>query len=172
MKLFFIFFCTVLFSLPTAPIFAQSYIACLGVRLGTDIGITGKYLVSPELHLTAEGILQQNARTGDAAISLLAEQHKSLLTRRFNFYYGGGLHYFWLKDKPANISNPVGVSVIAGAEFTIGRLNISWDFKPAIHLAGGKNSYEIQSGLSLRYVFEKRRWRIDWEDFKFWKKKK
>ena len=161
-----------IFLFTSTAVLAQSYIACAGIRLGTEWGVTGKYLVSPELHLTAEGIVQQSFRTQDGGITLLLEQHKSLLTRRFNIYYGGGVHYFWLANKVAEVSNPKGISLIAGAEFTLGRLNISWDVKPALHVAGGSGSLlEIQSGVSLRYVFERRIWRVDWNALKFWKKK-
>ena len=47
------------------------------------------------------------------------------------------------------------MSIIAGAEFTIARFVISYDYKPAFNFSGGENSWYNQTGVSVRYVFIK-----------------
>ena len=91
-------------------------------------------------------------------ISALVAKHNPLITKRFNFYTGGGLH-FGINSEPlgeTTVKNPFGVTAIAGVEFKIAKLILSWDFKPAINLVGGTTTIYPQTGVSLRYVFVKK----------------
>jgi len=72
-------------------------------------------------------------------------------------------------DTPTITANPFGVTLVGGAEATIGRFNISYDFKPAINISGGEKSFYTQSGVSLRYVLVKNK---VWRKMKKNKKKK
>ncbi|MEZ4993156.1 MAG: hypothetical protein R2824_22225 [Saprospiraceae bacterium] len=170
---------------------AQSYDMTGGIRLGTDWGITSQVRLAKKT--TAELILQSSLQREEILLTALAEQHSPLISRRFNFYAGGGLHKGW-NSAPVTeeqvIKDPFGVTLVAGAEFTLLRLNVSWDFKPAVNIIGGEKKVYTQTGVSLRYVIvKKNQWEknrkkkqreqrreerrenrkgINWE---FWKKK-
>ena len=141
-------------------IFAQSYNTALGMRLGTDYGVSVKQRIAKKTSL--EAIIQSSLQREEAQVTLLGEQHLPLISRRFNVYAGGGLHKGWV-TREGTESNPVykdpfGLSLIAGIEFTLGRLNVSYDFKPAVNLTGGRHTIYSQTGVSLRYVVAKRPW--------------
>lgn len=147
-----------------AGLYGQSYNTAAGMRLGTDWGITLKQRVAD--HTTLEGIIQTSLQREEAIVSLLAEQHFPLIFRRFNLYAGGGFHKGWL-DNPAPDpdtgeipTDPFGVSFIGGIEFSLGRLNLTYDFKPAINLSGGEKRLYNQTGISLRYIIVKREWSV------------
>lgn len=127
------------------------------MRLGTDWGITAKQRIAKKT--TIEAILQSGISRSDVILNLLVEQHASIISRRFNLYTGAGLHGGWL-DKPedSNLKNPFGISGIVGLEFTPGKLNFSYDFKPTLNLVGGEKKFQLQTGLSIRYIIIKRKW--------------
>lgn len=133
---------------------AQSYNTALGLRLGSDWGITAQQRIAD--HTTIEGILQSSFARKEVVLSLLAEQHYKIISRRFNIYVGGGLHKGWLTDDKMEAKDPFGISLIGGLEFTMGRINLSYDFKPAINLIGGESWIYFHQGLSARYVIIKR----------------
>ena len=139
-----------------APAWSQSYDLTGGIRLGTDWGITSQVRLAKKT--TAELIVQSSLQREEVTITALAEQHSPLISRRFNFYAGGGLHKGWnsATNEITPIKDPFGLTLIAGAEFTLLRLNISWDFKPAINLVGGEKKIYTQTGVSLRYVIFKK----------------
>ncbi len=134
----------------------QGYNTIGGVRFGTDWGITGKHRIKDRI--TVEGIFQSSRQREEVIISALVAKHNPLITKRFNFYTGGGLH-FGINSEPlgeTTVKNPFGVTAIAGVEFKIAKLILSWDFKPAINLVGGTTTIYPQTGVSLRYVFVKK----------------
>jgi hypothetical protein len=136
---------------------AQSYDISMGVRLGTDMGITYKHRIAKRV--TLEGIVQSSIYREEANVTVLAEKHMPFLTRRLNFYTGGGFHKGWVTSAKSDLTpeDPFGVTLIAGIEFTVARLNISWDYKPAINIIGGDKRLYSQSGISVRYVMKKRK---------------
>ncbi len=147
--------------------FAQSYFTAGGIRLGTDWGLTVQQRIARRT--TLEAIVQSSLFREEGMFTLLAEQHTPLISRRFNMYAGAGLHTGWRTDKPLYgvdepaIRGPFGLTLIGGVEMTIGRLNLSYDFKPAINISGGEQVFYTQSGLSARYVMVKK---------PFWEKNK
>ncbi len=164
-------------------LFSQGYNIAGGIRMGTDWGITGKYRVGKKESI--EAIIQSSANNSrdEVIITALYEKHNPLISKRFNFYTGAGLHKGWNNtvNGETTFENPFGITAIAGIEFNLGRTNVSWDFKPAFNLVGGERKMYTQSGISLRYVFEKRplferknkkknknKKKINW---KFWEKK-
>jgi hypothetical protein len=170
----------------------QSYDLTGGIRLGTDWGLTSQIRVAEKT--TAELILQSSLQREELLVTALAEQHSPVIGKRFNFYGGGGVHKGWstapVESAGEAVKDPFGLTFVAGAEFTLFRLNVGWDFKPAINLTGGEKKVYTQTGVSLRYVFvKKNQWEknrkkkqrqkrreerrenrqgINWE---FWKKK-
>jgi len=149
---------------------AQSYKDALGVRYGGgNFGVSYQRLI--EGHWTVEGILQQRIkdRNNDLTIVALGELHNPVLSRRLNLYFGAGPQIQLLKTNgDTTLSNGLGIAGIVGLEFTIGRLNLSYDFKPCVYLFGGREDWESQSAISLRYVITKRVWKVDWSKLKFW----
>lgn len=135
---------------------AQSYLTAGGLRLGTDWGLSVQQRIAKSA--TAEGIIQSSFQREEALVSVLVEQHYPLVFRGLNLYIGGGPHIGWnsqpsTADKPDGVKNPLGITLVGGAELTIARLNISYDFKPAFNIRGGDNGVYVQTGVSLRYVF-------------------
>jgi len=152
---------------------AQTYFTAGGLRLGTDWGLTIQQRVAKKT--TVETILQSSLFREEVMITILGEQHGPLLSRRFNVYGGAGLHKGWSTARRVNgedqpeYKGPFGITLIGGAEMTIGRLNLSYDFKPAINISGGEQTFYAQSGISARYVIVKK---PAWEKNKKGKKKK
>lgn len=140
----------------TTMLTAQSYLTAGGLRLGTDWGLSLKQRVLE--HTTVEGILQQSFQREEFMVTGLVAQHYPVIFDGLNFYFGGGLHKGWNHqpstfENPDGFKNPFGLSLIGGLELTIGRLNLSYDYKPAINVYGGERTFYMQTGLSARYVF-------------------
>lgn len=136
---------------------AQSYNTAAGMRLGTDWGLTLQQRVAKKT--TIEALFQSSLQREEVLLTLMGEQHFPILTRRLNIYYGGGLHKGWINesnDLNQPYSDPFGLTFIGGLEFSIGRINLSYDFKPAINISGGEKRFYTQTGLSLRYILIKR----------------
>ena len=148
---------TFAFLLLSITLSGQSFDFAAGLRLGTDWGMTAR-LRFPAIdeNFSLEGILQSSFQRDESMITLLGQQHYPILSRRLNLFLGGGLHKGWYTgDNPA-IEDPWGISLIGGAEISIGRFNLSYDVKPALNLSGGTQDAYLQSGISLRYVLAKR----------------
>lgn len=138
----------------TLPLIGQGYNTIGGIRFGTDWGITAKHRIKDKF--TVEGIFQSAIKREEVLISALVAKHNPLITKRFNFYTGAGLHVGFNSEVEQTYKNPFGISTIAGVEFKLAKLILSWDFKPAINLIGGQKKVYAQSGISLRYVFVKK----------------
>lgn len=135
---------------------AQSYVTAGGMRLGTDWGLTLQQRIAE--HTTIEGILQKSFQRDEVMVTGLVERHYKLLFNGLNLYMGAGLHKGWnnqpsTMENPEGFKNPFGITGIGGLELSIARLNLSYDFKPAINLVGGEQTVYVQTGLSLRYIF-------------------
>ena len=153
---------------------AQTYNTAAGVRLGGGFDLTFQQYIKD--HWTVEGILHTNMLSKNTGISVLAEKHRKVLVRNFGVYYGAGVHYYARKDEnrvePTVITkNVYGLSGIAGAEVSFGRLNFAVDVKPEIHLAGDQvHPFEWNPiAVSIRYIIDKRE-RRKVKDWKVWDK--
>lgn len=128
-----------------------------GLRMGTDWGLTVQQRLTK--NMTIEGIVQSSFQRDEVIITALAERHFALVYRGLNIYGGAGLHKGFIGNNPSadllptNYTDPFGVTLIGGAELTLGRFNFSYDFKPAINVMGGTQKMYMQTGVSLRYVF-------------------
>ncbi|MCF8282388.1 MAG: hypothetical protein K9J45_18485, partial [Bacteroidales bacterium] len=150
------YFLPIFFLAATTALSAQSYVTAGGIRLGTEWGLTFKQRVLE--HTTVEGILQQSFQRKEFTVTGLAAQHYPVLLNGLNFYFGGGLHKGWNNqpktfENPDGFKDPFGITAIGGLELTLGRLNLSYDYKPALNLVGGERTFYMQTGLSARYVF-------------------
>lgn len=139
---------------------AQSYNTAFGMRLGTDWGLTIRQRIAKKT--TLEGILQSSLQREEAVVTLLGTQHMPFITRRLNVYAGGGLHKGWGSldntTEGEDYEDPFGLTLIGGIELSLGRLNISYDIKPAFNIVGGERNMYTQTGISLRYIVIKRKW--------------
>jgi len=140
---------------------AQSYDAALGIRVGTEWGATAQ-LRLPQLHknFVLEAILLSDIRQDEGTLTLLGKQHQPLLSRRLNLFYGAGLHAGWNNEIDTEtgqtFNGPKGITGVVGLEATIGKVNISYDFKPALNVVGGESFLYTHTGVSIRYVVAKR----------------
>lgn len=137
-----------------AQVQCQSYVTAVGLRMGSDFGVTIQQRIISRF--TVEGIVSTRAATDETTGTILLEMHKPLISKRVNFYMGGGFHNRWLRTPEGNQLALRGVTAVAGAEMTLGRFNISWDFKPVYHLNATQHAYEAETAISLRYVFIKK----------------
>jgi hypothetical protein len=169
---------------------AQSYMTAAGLRFGTDWGITLQQRIAKKT--TIEGILQSSLQREEVLLTGLVEQHYPILTKGLNVYFGGGMHKGWIsgpsdaESQARPYEDPFGVTLIAGAEITLGRINVSYDFKPAINLSGGEEKFYTQTGVSVRYALlnnkvykkmakkkrKKQRQKEGKDGWMFWKKDK
>ena len=147
MKKIFAIFTILLISINS---YSQSYITAMGGRFGTDLGITIQQRLFK--HFTAEGIFQTSLHREELMLTVLGEHHFPVVTKRLNIYTGLGYHQSFLTSNDLSFVPAKGISAIAGAEITIARFTLSYDFKPAFNYSGGENNWYIQSGISLRYV--------------------
>lgn len=142
--------------------FAQSYNTAVGMRLGTDWGITVQQRIAKKA--TVEAILQSSLQREEVILTGLVEQHLPLISRRLNFYTGAGVHKGWSNtiegEGQTPQKDPFGVTFIGGLEFTIARINLTYDFKPAVNISGGEKTFYTQSGISMRYVIIKRKGKL------------
>ena len=132
---------------------SQSYLTAAGIRLGTDWGLTVQQRIAKRL--TVEGILQSSLSREEVILTGMVQKHMPLITRHFNVYAGAGLHKGWFQNDDGVAENPFGLSFVGGIEMTLGHLNMSYDFKPAINLTGGSKTFYAQTALSFRYVILK-----------------
>lgn len=139
--------------------YAQSYDAAAGLRVGTDWGVTVQ-LRTPVVHknFSTEVIIQSSLQREEGLLTVLGKQHHPILSRRLNLFMGGGVHFGWSDELEDNepVKGPVGITGILGAEATFAKINVSYDFKPAINVSGGSKFLYTQSAISIRYVIAKR----------------
>lgn len=132
----------------------QSYNTALGMRWGDGIGITAKQRILKRTSL--EGIFYQHHKSDQTVAGLMIDHHMPVLTRRLNIYAGGGLG--WVSPDKTD-KEPVSYNAVminAGLEFTIARLNMSWDFVPVIPISQQEQSLTTMTAFSLRYVLIKK----------------
>ncbi|WP_103925272.1 hypothetical protein [Algoriphagus boritolerans] len=161
---FFLFFC--LFQV-AIPAIAQRYGTAMGIRFGNSelsrtVGLSVQQRVLERV--TLEAILQSDF-SRNTNFSLLAERHRPIISKRFNYYYGGGIGFgkeesFIKNEETMQIdhtygNSTVGVDLIAGVELTVANAVISLDYKPNINLAGRSEFYRGQVGISARTVLVK-----------------
>ena len=141
------------------PLFitAQSYDAAIGLRLGTEIGATAQIRL-PLIHknFVAEGIVHKSLNRNEGSLTLLGKQHQNILSRRLNIFYGACFNVTATAeintDTGEVYGRPLGIDGILGAEATFAKVNVSYDFKPAINFGGDAFPVSIQTSISVRYV--------------------
>ncbi|MGM0946164.1 MAG: hypothetical protein ACQEW9_13345 [Bacteroidota bacterium] len=147
--------------------FAQHYGNALGLRLGNSnlnrtVGLSYQHRI--QKNITLEGILQSDFARNTTA-HLLIEQHRPILSKRLNYYYGTGLSLgseesFLKNEQNKTIvhtygNSTVGVDFILGLEFTVLKTVVSFDYKPNVNLTGRSEFFRGQAGFTARMVITK-----------------
>lgn len=137
------------------PVSAQRYFTAAGVRLGTDWGLTVEQRLAKRW--TTQVLLNYSNENDLTLFTILGERHQPLIGKRINVFMGAGAHFgsFDGRKRETYPDGPKGITLIGGLEATFGRLNVSFDFKPAINLVDTERTIYPQSGLSVRYVIAK-----------------
>jgi hypothetical protein len=164
-KRLFLFLGTMLFIYVSGN--AQHYGTATGVRLANSdlsrtVGLTLQQRVANKL--TVEGILQSDFNL-NTTLSVLVQQHRSLLSQRFNYYSGAGLAFGKEESLVKNTATKeiihtygnatTGIDLIAGIEMKLANAVISLDYKPNINLSGREEFFRGQVGISARTVLVK-----------------
>lgn len=147
--------------------FSQRYGTALGLRFGNSdlnrtLGLTLQQRVTERV--TLEGILQSDF-SKNTTFSLLAERHRPIISKRFNYYLGGGVAF---GNEESFVKNPdtkeivhtygnatFGVDLVAGIELTMANAVIAVDYKPNVNISGREEFYRGQVGISARTVLVK-----------------
>ncbi|MDH5381545.1 MAG: hypothetical protein OEW75_11865 [Cyclobacteriaceae bacterium] len=155
---------------------AQSYGTALGLRFGNDnvkrtMGITFQQRLLKRV--TIEGIVQSDFSYNHTLHGLI-KVHQPLVTKRLNFYSGGG---FSMGMEQSKFNDPLSQTIIittgnktlsgdlvVGLELTMLKYNISVDYKPNFNITGRNPWYLGQVGISGRAVLvtgakQNKRWR-------------
>ncbi|MBK8373266.1 MAG: hypothetical protein IPL20_18405 [Saprospiraceae bacterium] len=135
----------------------QSYRTAAGFRFGNEIGLSISQRIFDKKTIDlyhAPSLFTDRSTTG-----LVMKQHYSMLTKRLNFFGGGGLYYqmkngLSTNDDPAYEQHSAGLALVAGIDFTIGKINIGYDMIPLYRLSGNDTGRRISSSsaISVRYV--------------------
>lgn len=137
---------------------AQSYRTALGVRVGSDFGLSLNQSIWKRL--TCEGIYISpfnneliNGNNNNKVL-LLVKRHQSILSKRFNVFagIGYGRSYSSIIDVRHNL-----LPIQVGAEMTIGRFNFSLDYLPLVSFGQNEEASGNNLGFSVRYVLLKRK---------------
>ncbi len=146
---------------------AQRYGTAAGLRIGSNdysrtVGISAQQRVLK--HVTLEGIVQSDFRR-NTTLHLLAERHRPIVSKRFNYYYGAGMSVgheesFVKNSETKQVmhtygNSTTGVDLIAGIEMTVLNTVISLDYKPNINISGREEFYRGQVAISARTVLVK-----------------
>ncbi|MBK8701612.1 MAG: hypothetical protein IPN29_19495 [Saprospiraceae bacterium] len=139
----------------------QSYNTVLGMRFGEDFGFVGAQRIAN--HTTLELSASDGLFSSNKFVSATLKQHHNLVTRRFNFFVGGGYigkSLVGVDNERENYSTTGhGIAGVMGTEFTLGRLNFSLDYVPQYILTKEFSGRRLtaDSALSIRYVMWKRK---------------
>ena len=147
--------------------FSQRYGTAFGLRLGNSdlnrmIGISLQQRIQDRL--TVEGILQTDFNR-NTTFTLLAENHRPIISKRFNYYLGAGLalgnEESFLKNEATREiihtygNQTFGIDLIGGIEMTMANAVISLDYKPNFNISGREEFFRGQVGISARTVLVK-----------------
>jgi len=155
---------------------AQSYGTTLGLRFGNDnikrtMGISLQQRLAKRV--TMEGIVQSDF-TYNHTVHGLIKYHQPLVTKRLNFYSGGGfsagLEQSTFNDTATKQiittydNKTISGDLIVGLELTMLGYTISVDYKPNFNILGRNAWYLGQVGVSGRVVLvtgakQNKRWR-------------
>lgn len=142
-----------IFFLSSASLLAQDYYSTIGVRVGSERGLTFKQMLTPEI--STEEMLVHH-KDGFHVIGLAAYQLE--LGRNTGSYLyvglGGHIGYRDLLNAEKTARPMGGVDAVLGFEYVFPRspLVFSVDMKPQLELIGGVVPSGNHAAVSLRYI--------------------
>ena len=136
---------------------SQAYDTTLGLRAGTDVGISVVQRVAKRV--TLEALYRDAVLDDNRNIDLLVKRHSNMITRRLNIYTGIGLgHVASLDDDRQVIDRAFTIPMMIGAEVVFTNLHIGFDIQPSLALGEVSGRRVIPStALSVRYIIFKRK---------------
>ena len=103
-----------------------------------------------------EGIFYKHHKSDLTIAGAMLDHHMPVLTRRLNLYMGGGFGRAFRQPDKGGQASFNAFMLNAGLEFTISRLNLSWDFVPVIPIGAEDEVLTPMTAFSLRYVLIKK----------------
>jgi hypothetical protein len=136
----------------------QRYNIAAGLKIRDGVALSGVGRFADKY--TAELTLKPRVFSDFSLASLNVKRHWSILgSKRFNVYGGAGM-FFRSEDLVGTTTDAdaTGLSMMVGAELTLGRINISSDYNPLLTFNDTEltKKYYGYSGISVRYVLDKR----------------
>ncbi|HMP28681.1 MAG TPA: hypothetical protein PKD85_03725 [Saprospiraceae bacterium] len=147
----FLFACFVFFISNTT--WAQSYNGVVGLRANGDIGISAAAQILNRQTVQLEhqsGLFSPINQT-----SLMYKKHYPVLTRRFNVSVGGGAIFRGEEQgtERSAINTTPALGLTFGGEFTVGKVNITYDYMPGMYLGNVSGpQFFSNAGIGVRYV--------------------
>ena len=132
------------------PMSGQAYFTAVGARLGPAIGVTLQQKIMERT--TLEFLVHHRNFLDQTSAGVLIEKHMPLIMKNLNFYTGTGVQKTWYQSEEYTGDDPWGIQFVFGAELTLSRFNVSWDFKPVVTVASDDPFFQGQSAISVRYV--------------------
>lgn len=164
MKKILFLFC---FAMSLSTLSAQRYDKAIGLRVGNGSGITYQMRVSNRY--TVETILQTDLSSKTDLIGLGQYHGRIFFQKRINWYTGGGLHLGSERDNGFTF----GPAIIFGLEMSVNSFNISADYLMMNYMLEHPKPYQHYGGVSVRYIFQKRkRKKINLKFWEWGRKKK
>jgi hypothetical protein len=140
---------------------AQTYNTAIGVRVNDGLNVTLKNSLSKKYML--ETILHTPIFNENVGVTLMLERHRKIMTRNLSLFYGGGPHAYFkrtstMNDVSETNKNVYGLSGIGGLDLCIGRLNVSVDLMPELHIiTESSKALELNgASVSVRYIIDKK----------------
>lgn len=145
--------CMMIFTIGT--INAQRYSTAIGVRISGEYGlnIAQKINDNNTLQLNHEGGFE----SGDKTTSLHYVRHRGIFGGGLNIFTGIGVNGYYRTSR-TDLPSKYGLrpSATLGAEMTLGRINLAFDWAPTLNLASGvDNRFNATTGLTVRYIIKK-----------------
>jgi len=130
---------------------AQAYRTSLGLRLGSEFGLTINQKMLDKV--TFEGIYLSTLINDDQHFLGLIRMHQPLLSKRMNGYIGFG---YGQKNKANTNDNQHVLPFQIGGELRLSNLIFSIDYMPLLELSeSNSNQIQNQLGISIRYILLK-----------------
>lgn len=144
------FICSILMILISSSAKAQDYKMALGARFSSkaplvNTSISFKYFFNEST--AGEALF---CVTDPFALGLLVEQHKPLVTKHFNYFYGGGVYAGFGGPRRAGLHGIIGLDY----KVPVIPFNLSIDWKPELNLTKEFSFEPAALAVSARFTFK------------------
>lgn len=136
-------------------LFGQKYNIAAGLRWGGDFGLSVTERIAKRVTLEQNF----NSENNDYYYSFFAlgKYHQPIITKRFNWFYGGGPGIVRLKEtNEYKESTSFSLLMQTGLEYTINRATFYIALEPYFFSANSNTRFKMHKVFALRYVIMKR----------------